>query len=62
MEVKNKLENVIWHIETNRLVLGDEKTLNHVLEALKNMVQEQENETKTLFEPMGKIPYITQNS
>ncbi|MGR5969536.1 hypothetical protein ACT7C1_21295 [Bacillus paranthracis] len=35
MEVKNKLENVIWHIETNRLVLGDEKTLNHVLEALK---------------------------
>ncbi|ACK98567.1 hypothetical protein P9Y62_27895 [Bacillus thuringiensis] len=40
MEAKNKLENIIWHIKTNRLVLGDERTLNDVLKALENMVEE----------------------
>ncbi|WP_237656539.1 hypothetical protein, partial [Bacillus thuringiensis] len=40
MEVKNKLENIIWHIKTNRVVLGDKRTLNDVLVALENMVEE----------------------
>ncbi|HFJ9417123.1 TPA: hypothetical protein ACGW7C_004687 [Bacillus paranthracis] len=40
MEVKNKLENNIWHIKTNRVVLGDKRTLNDVLVALENMVEE----------------------
>ena len=39
MELKDKLENVIWHIETNRAVLGDKKTLDDVLSSLKNMVK-----------------------
>ncbi|WP_281259855.1 hypothetical protein [Bacillus fungorum] len=40
MEAKDKLENIIWHIKTNRLVLGEERTLNDVLKALENMVEE----------------------
>lgn len=43
MDTKNKLENIIWHIKMNRTVLDDETTLNHVLEALENMVKEQGN-------------------
>lgn len=43
MDTKKKLENIIWHIKMNRTILGDETTLNHVLEALENMVKEQEN-------------------
>ncbi|WP_179877164.1 hypothetical protein [Bacillus thuringiensis] len=40
MNVKKQLENVVWHIETNRRVLGDQKTLDDVLTALKRMVSE----------------------
>lgn len=36
----HEIENIIWHIETNRSVLGDKKTLDMVLEALKNKVEE----------------------
>ncbi|WP_255288338.1 hypothetical protein [Bacillus thuringiensis] len=43
MKTKKKLENIIWHIKMNRAILGDEITLNHVLETLENMVKEQEN-------------------
>lgn len=34
-----EIENIIWHIETNRETLGDKKTLDMVLEALKNKAE-----------------------
>lgn len=34
-----QLKNIIWHIETNREVLGDKRTLDDVLKSLKNMVE-----------------------
>lgn len=43
MNMKKQLENVVWHIETNRKVLGDEKTLDDVLIALKRMVRDEES-------------------
>ncbi|PGA19336.1 hypothetical protein COL80_27770 [Bacillus thuringiensis] len=43
MNVKKQLENVVWHIETNRKVLGDKNTLDDVLVALKRMVSEAES-------------------
>lgn len=36
MDTKRKLDNILWHIETNRKVLGDKRTLDDVLRALKN--------------------------
>ena len=39
-ETERKLDNVIWHIETNREVLGDKRTLDDVLQALKNWTEE----------------------
>lgn len=33
---ERQIENIIWHIETNRKVLGDERTLDDVLKSLKN--------------------------
>ncbi|MDI6679737.1 hypothetical protein QMA02_28505 [Bacillus wiedmannii] len=44
MNVKKQLENVVWHIETNRKVLGNQKTLDDVLVALKRMASEVESE------------------
>ncbi|MEM5660877.1 hypothetical protein AAHB62_10410 [Bacillus cereus] len=44
MDVKKQLENVVWHIETNRKVLGDKNTLDDVLVALKRMASEAESE------------------
>lgn len=35
--LKVKLNNIIWHIETNRKSLGSEITLDNVLESLKNL-------------------------
>ncbi|MEG7950536.1 hypothetical protein J0795_29550 [Bacillus paranthracis] len=43
MEAKNKLENIIWHIKTNRVVLGDKRTLNDVLGVC--VAMEQDNAT-----------------
>lgn len=43
MDVKKQLENVVWHIETNRKVLGDKNTLDDVLIALKRMASEAES-------------------
>lgn len=48
--VKKKLENMIWHIKTNKEVLGDGRTLNDVLEALENMVNE-----KVLIAPVDDV-------
>ncbi|WP_035790240.1 hypothetical protein [Clostridium beijerinckii] len=39
-ETERKLDNVIWHIETNRQVLGDKRTLDDVFQALKNWTEE----------------------
>lgn len=50
METNEKLRNVIYHIKTNRFVLGDERTLNDVLEALENMVNE-----KVLIAPVDDV-------
>ncbi|HDR7624473.1 TPA: hypothetical protein QCX73_005374 [Bacillus mycoides] len=44
MNVKKQLENVVWHIETNRKVLGDKNTLDDVLVALKRMASEVKSE------------------
>lgn len=37
---KKQISNIIWHIETNRGVLGDTETLNDVLKSLKNALHE----------------------
>lgn len=37
---KKQMENMVWHIETNRKVLGDKATLDDVLKALKNKLTE----------------------
>lgn len=37
MATKKELENIIWHIETNRKVLGDKRTLDDVLKSLKTL-------------------------
>lgn len=37
MDLKNQIENIIWHIENNREVSGDTRVLNEVLKALKNI-------------------------
>ena len=37
MDLKNQIENIIWHIENNREVSGDTIVLNDVLKALKNI-------------------------
>lgn len=34
---KRGLNNIIWHIETNREVLGDTRTLDDVFQSLRNM-------------------------
>lgn len=30
MDIKTQLENIVWHINTNREVLGDARTLDDV--------------------------------
>lgn len=34
------LTNIVWHIERNRKTLGDKRTLDDVLKALKNIVKD----------------------
>jgi hypothetical protein len=43
MRTKKKLDNIIWHIENNRKVLGDERTLDDVLISLGNWSKELTN-------------------
>jgi hypothetical protein len=45
MGTKKKLDNIIWHIETNREVLSDERTLDDALKSLKNWSKELTNES-----------------
>lgn len=40
MELKEKLENIIWHIEANRDISGDKRILDDVLLSLKKIVNE----------------------
>lgn len=42
MDMKKQLENIVWHIETNREVIGDKRTLDDVLISLKRMVRDEE--------------------
>lgn len=42
MTIEKKINNIIWHIETNRKVLGDKAILDAVLESLKNLKEEVE--------------------
>lgn len=40
MGIEKQIENIIWHIETNREVLSDKKTLDDVLKSLKSWLKE----------------------
>ncbi|MED1539112.1 hypothetical protein [Bacillus pseudomycoides] len=55
MDTKKKLENIIWHIKMNRTVLGDETTLNHVLEALENMLDAYEDVNAAKINEIRKL-------
>lgn len=46
MDIKRKLENIVWHIETNREILGDKRTLDDVWNALKIMVDKPDEGNK----------------
>lgn len=37
---KKQIENIVWHIETNRRVAGDKRVLDDVLKSLKNFLKE----------------------
>ncbi|WP_257147307.1 hypothetical protein [Bacillus thuringiensis] len=43
MNIKVKIENIIWHINTNRKILGDTRTLEDVLIALQRIAQDTES-------------------
>ncbi|WP_275064491.1 hypothetical protein [Bacillus toyonensis] len=43
MNIKVQLENIIWHINANRKVLGDTKTLEDVLIALQRIAEDVED-------------------
>jgi hypothetical protein len=40
MTIEKKINNIIWHIETNRKVLGDKAILDAVLQSLKILKEE----------------------
>ncbi|MED3538281.1 hypothetical protein ABEX53_17275 [Bacillus toyonensis] len=42
MNMKTKIENIIWHINTNRKILGDTRTLEDVLIALQRIAEDTE--------------------
>lgn len=37
---RKQIENIVWHIETNRSVAGDKQVLDDVLKSLKNFLKE----------------------
>lgn len=37
---RKQIENIVWHIETNRRVAGDKQVLDDVLKSLKNFLKE----------------------
>lgn len=39
-DLNTKIDNIIWHAETNRNVLGDTRILNEILNSLKNIRKE----------------------
>lgn len=39
-KTKRTVDNMIWHIETNRKILGNQRILDDVLKSLKNWQQE----------------------
>ncbi|WP_255299080.1 hypothetical protein [Bacillus wiedmannii] len=43
MNIKVQLENIIWHINTNRKILGDTQTLEDVLIALQRVAEDIED-------------------
>ncbi|HHX7186607.1 TPA: hypothetical protein ACVG9G_000417 [Bacillus thuringiensis] len=40
MNIKVQLQNIIWHINTNRKILGDTRTLEDVLIALQRIADD----------------------
>ncbi len=38
MEIVDKINNIIWHIENNRDIRGDKCVLDEILSSLKNIV------------------------
>lgn len=38
--IKRQIDNIIWHINTNRKILGDKVTLDDVLKSLEGMSKE----------------------
>ncbi|EMN7726838.1 hypothetical protein WB980_000082 [Bacillus cereus] len=40
MSLKKKLGNIVRHIENNRVIIGDTKVLDHVLESLRGIESE----------------------
>ncbi|MEM5666468.1 hypothetical protein AAHB94_33465 [Bacillus toyonensis] len=42
IETKQKIENIVWHIESNRKIRGDKLTLDDVLFSLKRIIEEGE--------------------
>ncbi|MED0946206.1 hypothetical protein [Bacillus mycoides] len=49
MNIKTQLENIVWHIQTNRDVIGDKQTLDDVLISLKRMVRDEESKRAVSF-------------
>jgi signal-transduction protein with cAMP-binding, CBS, and nucleotidyltransferase domain len=45
-----RISNILWHIDTNRKVIGDTQTLEDVRKSLSNMLEEHERILGKKFE------------
>lgn len=52
---KKQIENIVWHIETNRIVAGDKRVLDDVLKSLKNFLKETAQEVPVQEQFLNKI-------
>lgn len=52
---KKQIENIVWHIETNRRVEGDKQVLDDVLKSLKNLLKETAPEVPVQEQLQGSI-------
>lgn len=55
---KKQIENIVWHIETNRRVAGDKQVLDDVLKSLKNFSKETAQEVP-VQEQSNNMCYIS---
>lgn len=51
---RKQIENIVWHIETNRRVAGDKRVLDDVLKSLKNFLKETAQEVPVQEQYEGK--------